>query len=224
MTDYPSVAPTPELAALFPTRLTDVEKLVYDYVISFATNTLETGTPALNDPRAGAPPIPIFRGWPPFPGPIPAIGISAGTEGEDQQNKTMVQFAGTPRAYDDQGVLLGVADYYAQPIYSPILVVFVHENRDERDRLHNELRRLLFPLTRQLPQMDGASLIKEVAIDAEKDEGQTGPDVGDEPMILYTSLFTVHVKHEMLEAADVTAAEDLLQRIDVTSTPADSGP
>jgi hypothetical protein len=33
-------------------------------------------------------------------------------------------------------------------------VQLIHENRDERDRLHNELRRVLAPLKRRLPARD----------------------------------------------------------------------
>src|SRR4051812_9773100 len=142
MPDFPSPAPTPELGALFPTRLPDPEELVYEYVHRAAVEPVVSGIPALRffaTERPDMPTIPVVRGWPAFPGKVPAIGVAAGPETEDQQHElTGGGFAGDVIARDAGGTVLGSASYYAEPLYSTVLVELIHENRDERDRLHNE--------------------------------------------------------------------------------------
>jgi hypothetical protein len=97
--------------------------------------------------------------------------------------------------------VIATADYYSEPLYVPVVVEMIHENRDERDRLHNELRRLLFPLRRKLLGMD--PLIRRVRVDSEKQD----MPLDEAPYVLYVSLFTVHTYFEMLEAANVTGAD-----------------
>lgn len=251
MTEFASDAPTPELAALFPTVIPDVEGYVYQYVKAATAQGLASGVPALSfyadrarSAREGRV-IDVVAGWPSYPGVVPAIGVALGTEGEDQQHETTQGgFAGTAYAYSDltfpadgsgltfaadgtgirplQGAeVIGTADYYSEPLAATIMVLLIHENRDERDRLHDELRRVLFPLRRYLHRQDPQ--IKKVAIDAEKGEYASGPDVDLEPFVIYNSTFTVHVGYEMLEATNVGGADSVLGAIDVTVQQTDGG-
>lgn len=225
MTDYLPQAPTPQLAAAFPTQVIDVERLVYEYVRDAAAQGVASGLPALSfypDRARSATEgrkVPVAKGWPAFPGKVPAIGVAAGPETEDQQHDSIEGgFAGTVYATDTvTGLVVGAADYYAEPIYSPIIVTLMHENRDERDRLHVELRRLLNPLKTDL--LRASPRINRVRLDAEKSEQDGGPPQAEQPFWLYFSLFTVHVYHEMLEARNVAGPDGILQRIDVTVTP-----
>lgn len=232
---FPSQAPTPELAALFPKVIVDVEELIYGYVKEATGAGLAAGAPALSfyeDPArsvAEGRTVPVVKGWPAFPGQVPAIGVAAGPETEDQQADAIQGgFAGEARAYvkDAQGndttEVLGIADYYSEPLYVPITVELVHENRDERDRLHNQMRMLMLPLRTTLLERTG--LIKRVRVDAEKTEAATGPLGEEAPMIAYLSLFTVHVYSEMLVPRDIVDATGVIGRIDVSVTAADTGP
>ncbi len=206
-----------------------------------AAQDLPSGLPALSfyADRARATAegrkVPVVRGWPAYPGMVPAIGVAAGPESEDKQaDLEQGGFAGTLTAYEDlrfpadgtglaftDGQIeplhgaapVGFADYYAEPLYATVVVELIHENRDERDRLHNELRRVLFPLRRWLPGRD--ALIRKVAVDGEKTEQNGGPPTAEEPMWVYISLFTVHVFYEMLEAANVRDASRVPTSIDV---------
>jgi hypothetical protein len=109
--------------------------------------------------------------------------------------------------------VIGSADYFAEPLYVPVIVELIHENRDERDRLHNELRRLLFPLRRKLLGMD--PLIRRVRVDSEKQD----TPMDEAPYVLYVSLFTVHVYFEMLEATNVTGTDGIISSLATTVTP-----
>lgn len=223
MTSYRSPvvgAADPNLGYLFPTKLPDPEVLVYemvrDSVEAFVlfpddalyglTLPLEFSNPPLvgwkSNPQDTDPVIPVLRGWPEYPGKVPAIGVQIGNESEDDQYAAIsAQFAGEATVTDDAGNIIGSADYWSQPLYSPVIVELIHENRDERDRLHNELRRVLFPLARRLPMRD--PLVKRVRVDAEKQE----LPMEEQPRPIYVSIFTVHVYYEMLEAANVTGPE-----------------
>lgn len=223
---YPSDAPTQELSEALPSILPDCEALVYEFVKAATEALLPNGQPALSfyadRARAAAEglTIPVVRGWPAYPGKVPAIGVAAGTESEDNQHQTTVGgFAGTVYATDsDTGEKVGAADYYAEPLYVPVIVELIHENRDERDRLHNELRRILFPVRSKLPAAEPRGLIRKVTLDAQKDEVTEGPPVVDEPFTIYTSIFTVHVYGEMLDARNVT--DQIIERVDAEVSPA----
>lgn len=225
MPDYPSAHPDPELAAAFPHRIPDPEQLVYSYVKAAAAGTPLQGAPPLSfyaDPARAAAEgrmIDVARGWPQYPGKVPAIGVGYGQEGEDPAQQTIQGgFAGSVDAHDDAGALIGSADYYAEPLYIPIVVLLIHENRDERDRLHNMLRLVLTPLRTWLPTSDG--LIKKVTVDMQKDElSSDGPPVSEQPFTVYQSITTVHVYCEAWSPRNIVDASQIVQRIDATSTP-----
>ncbi len=245
MTAYPSRVfngPT-SLGDVFPTLLPDAERLVYEFLADAAGDPRGTGTVedrisfpdsrdvqlklpatfteqppfAIFKSRTG-PPIPVVRGWPAYPGKIPAIGVASGTESDDQQHDSESGgFVGDLYAVDAYGKVIATAAYYSEAIYAPVIVQLLHENRDERDRLHNELRRVLFPLRRRL--LDRDPQIRRVKVDAEKTEVAGGPPEADQPFLVYLSVFTVHVWMEMLEATDVTGPDQLVGSITVTVNP-----
>jgi hypothetical protein len=227
MTDYPSQASTPELGAAFPTRIPDPETMVYTYVKAAAAGTLPSGAPALqfyaDQARALSEGkiIDVAQGWPAYTGVMPAIGIGSGNEGEDPAQATIQGgFVGELLAYQPDGVtVLGAADYYSEPLYIPVVVVLIHENRDERDRLHHQLRMVLTPLRTYLPLIDAQ--IKRVTVDMQKDEmSSDGPPVSELPFLVYTSITTVHVYCEMLSPRNIVDAAHRLTAIQVaTSTP-----
>lgn len=219
---FPSVAPTVELSTTFVTHLVDVERTIFEYVYAAAQQDLPDGLPALSfyadRARAAAEQrrVDVVQGWPPYPGQIPAIGVAAGPETEDAQHEIeQGGFAGTDyKVVDDERV--ASANYYAEALYATVIVELIHENRDERDRLHNELRRILFPLRRELPR--ATRLVRRVRVDAEKQEQEAGPPAVESPRLVYISVFTVHVYHELLEAQDVGGPESIVGRIDATVT------
>lgn len=232
----------PSLADLFPTLLPEPEKLIYEHVkdatrtrimfpedAAFALTLPATfdQAPLLNfypdgntvwDDAADdeSPVIPVTRGTSlAYEGHTPAISVGLGNDSEDSARALEGGgFVGEARAYEADGVtVFGIADYYSQPLYASVLVQLIHENRDERDRLHNELRRLLFPLRRKLLGMD--PLIRRVRVDSEK---QDAP-MDEAPYVLYVSLFTVHVYYEMLEATNVTGTDGIISTVAVAQTP-----
>ncbi len=222
----------PNLGDIFPTYIPDPERLVYEMVRSAVGSFIlfpdQPGwgirlpatfknPPLLSfygDQRETQRSIEVVRGWPEYPGVVPAIGVQIGNESEDDQYIGIsASFAGERTAVDDDGELLGTADYWSQPLYSPVIVELIHENRDERDRLHNELRRVLFPLARRLPMRD--ALIKRVRVDAEKQE----LPMEDQPRPIYVSVFTVHVYYEMLEAANVIGPDGIITSVTPTVVP-----
>lgn len=220
MTEFPSQVlsgPNADAATLFPTLLPDPEKLVYDFVKAAAAAAQPSGVPALSfyaDRTRPQPEIPVVRGWPAYPGKVPAIGVASGPESEDKQHELPAAgFAGDV-VHREGGAIVATATYHAEPLYSTVLVELIHENRDERDRLHNELRRVLFPLRRKLPRLD--QLVRKVQVDAEKTESSQGPPVVEQPFTVYLSIFTVHVYYEMLEASNVRGEDLTIGRIDVS--------
>lgn len=216
---FPSNAPTPEIASLFPTRLPDPEQLVYDYVSRATADGLASGVPALSfyaDRARSATEgrkISVVRGWPAYPGVLPAIGVASGPETEDQQHEAeQGGLAGTVYATVPSTGQTAWADYYTEPLYATVIVELIHENRDERDRLHNELRRILFPLRSTL--LSNEPQLKKVTVDAEKTEEDVGPPAAEAPFVMYISIFTVHVYYEMLEAR--TIGTSTVQQVDWT--------
>lgn len=222
-----------EAGELFPTLLPDPEQIVYDYVLAATKprqkfpeelsggitvpSTMGSLRPLLDlhPGRQDSPGIDVVRGWPAYPGTIPAIGIATVTESEDQQ-RDVIQggFAGDLYAVDrDTRATVAQASYYVEPLYAVVVVELIHENRDERDRLHNALRRTMFPLRRILPS--GTPLIRRVQVDAERQE----LPLDEQPLTIYASLFSVHVWYEMLTAIDVSGLEQMIDGIEVTVDP-----
>jgi hypothetical protein len=93
-------------------------------------------------------------------------------------------------------------------------VLLIHENRDERDRLHNQLRMVLTPLRTWLPTQD--PLIKQRHRRHEQGRGLSdGPPVSEQPFTVYQSIVTVHVYCEMLTPRNIVDASGIALRIDV---------
>lgn len=230
--------PDQSLADLFPTRLPEPERLVYERVHDATRTRIQfpedpafalalpltfSIPPTLNfysdgntvwDPEADdeAPVIPVVRGTSlPYPGAVPAISVGFGNDSEDGARATEGgDFAGEVVAYDQLGNVLGAADYYAVPLYASIVVQLIHENRDERNRLHNELRRVLAPLTRLLPGLDPQ--ISRTTVSSE----QQDVPMDEAPLVMYVSVFTVEVWMEMLQAVDVVGPTGVIQTVNVT--------
>lgn len=160
------------------------------------------------------PTIPVIRGYPAYPAHVPGIGVFLSPEHEDDARRAIGgEFAGDLVQSDASGNTLGAASYYSYPQHSTVVVELIHENRDERDRLHAQLWRLLGPLERRLPGVD--RLYRTVSISAEKQE----LPIDEQPLPLYISLFTVEVDHEMLEAVDVVGPAGVITApISVTVT------
>lgn len=224
------------LGELFPTYLPDIERLVYQYVVEatqWRVGFPEDGggltLPATFSQRplldffaqcdlAGLA-IPVVRGWPAFPGKIPAIGVALGSEAEDAaQELEAGGFVGDVFALDSNGARVGTAAYFSLAMYTPVVVELIHENRDERDRLHEILKPTLFRLNRLLPDEDPK--IHKVRVSAEKQEVSGGPPEADQPFVVYISVFTVECWYEMLEAVDVRGEDGIIGAITVTVDPA----
>ena len=231
---YPTVAVDGDTLAgdLFPSVVPSPEVLVYEHLqaathwhLRFGEEVAVTLPHAFDRPpelsyfaHRDGPSIPVVRGWPAYPGKVPAIGVAGGNESADSQVAIESSgFAGDVAALDPSGNVVATASYFAYAIYSTVIVQLLHENRDERDRLHDELRRILAPLQRRLPGEEPR--IKKVQVDAEKAEVDGGPPVAKDPFTVYLSIFTVHVWHEMLEAVDVTGPTGLIGAINLTIVP-----
>jgi hypothetical protein len=221
---FPAVL-TQDPASAFPTLIPEPEKLVYAFVLQATQwrlrfpEELANGVHLPNSfsqaPGLAAPfaQIPVVRGWPAFPGDLPAIGVALGSESEDTGEDAITGgFVGDCVLKDREQNPLAWASYYSEPLYTTTVVELVHENRDERDRLHSEMRRILFPLRRLLPNQE--PLIRRVQVDAEKQE-----IANDElPMTVYCSVFTVHVWAEMLVPGDV-AVNANVEAVEITLVP-----
>lgn len=158
------------------------------------------------------PPIPVVRGWPAYPGSVPSIGVAEATSEDDESEDTIQGgFAGDVTAYDSNGNPVATCAYYAEPLLISIVVELIHENRDERDRLHDQLRRVIFPLKHLLPGQ--SPQIRRVQISAEK---QDLPQ--DElPRPIYVSLYTVNVGCEALIPTEI-APTTVVEAVTVTPT------
>lgn len=219
---------TGDLSRLFPSLVPEPEKLIWEYVHD-ATQyravfpeqltmglTLPAAFNVAPDIDSASGTIPVVRGWPAYPGEVPAIGVAMGPETEDPGEGGMAGgFVGDAYILDNpvSRNILATASYFAEPLYSQTIVELIHTNRDERDRLHNELRRILFPLRRILPSRSG--LIWKVQVDAEKQE----IDQDEAPIVAYVSIFTVHVWFEMWTATDVATSDAIVEQINVTVDP-----
>lgn len=164
-------------------------------------------------PKEGEwPVIPVSRGTAlPYPGTVPAISVGLANDSEDSATDSEGGgFAGDAYAYDAQGNVVGSAAYFSQPLYASVVVQLIHENRDERDRLHNELRRVLAPLTRRLPQREPQ--IHRTKVSSEKQD----VPMDESPYVMYVSVFTVEVWFEMLQAMDVVGTEAIITGLPLT--------
>lgn len=177
---------------------------------------LFAGTDETYPPVAGHPvkPIPVVRGWPAYPGAVPQIGVAVATENEDGSEKLgQGGFAGDVFAQDQNGKITATCAYYAEPLYSTVVVELIHENRDERDRLHNMIRRRLYPLRHMIPS--AYSTVKEIAIQSEKQE----LPVDEQPLTIYVSLFTVEMWAEALIPTTVLTGAGITGKVEVNVEP-----
>jgi hypothetical protein len=216
---FPPVAPE-NVAELFPSYLPSAEQIVWD-TLNDATqcgvlfpedtdlglvlpltfeNPPDIGLFADTDPETYPTvngiknsPIVIVKGWPAYPGQIPQIGVAVASENEDgSQRLGQGGFAGDAYARDEEQNIVASCAYYAEPLYSVVIVELIHENRDERDRLHNQIRRALYPLRHLVPSSN--PLVKELQVQSEK----TDLPVDEQPLTIYVSVFTVECWTEAL--------------------------
>jgi hypothetical protein len=223
--------PAGDLRSLFPSFIPQPEQIVYRAVkdacsrralfppdgqglalpLAFAIPpdvALYPGMDSTYPPTPSGPvvEIPVTRGWPTYPGSVPAIGVAEADTPEDESEETIqAGFAGDVFAYDTQGNVLATASYYAEPLRTTVVVELIHTNRDERDRLHDQLRRIIFPLRSTMPA--ASSQIRDVRIGAEKQD----VPVDEQPIVMYVSLFTVTVTAEALIATEIVPAGVITQ-------------
>lgn len=233
---FPSVAPD-NIGALFPSYLPNAEQIVWDAVNDstlagvffpeddpvgltlpltfdlppdvglFAGTDPET-YPTVNGVKNS--PIKVVRGWPAYPGMIPQIGVAIVTENEDGASRLgQGGFAGDAFARDAEGNIIASCAYYAEPLYSVVVVELIHENRDERDRLHDQLRRRLYPLRHLVPS--SSAIVKELQVQSEKQD----LPVDEQPNTLYVSVFTLELWTEALIPTQVQVNPQLISTIDV---------
>jgi hypothetical protein len=239
---FPSVAPA-NAAGLFPSYLPNAEQIVWDalndatqcaaffpddgeglpFPITFETPPnlglfadiapgSEENPVSLNG--INVVPIKIVKGWPAYPGVVPQIGVAIATENEDGAGRLgQGGFAADAVARDESGNIVASASYYAEPLYSVVVVELIHENRDERDRLHDQLRRALYPLRHLVP--GSSSIVKELAVQSEK----TDLPVDEQPLTIYVSLFTVEVWSEALIPTAVQVNPAIIGPINVAVEP-----
>ena len=154
-------------------------------------------------------PIKIVKGWPTYPGAMPQIGVAIATESEDGAGRLgQGGFAGDAYVRDGEDNIVATCAYYAEPLYSVVVVELIHVNRDERDRLHNQLRRKLYPLRHLVPS--SSSQVKELQVQAEKQD----LPVDEQPNTIYVSLFTVEFWSEALIPTQVQINPAVVGSID----------
>lgn len=220
----------PDVGSLFPTIVPEPEKLVYQFLLEACGGTSaqegteppegviafpeDQGTPVALPASFGAPALmisgpegpralPLVRGWPTYPGKIPALGVAIGTETEDDEDEGLAGgFLGDAIAKTKNGEILASASYYAQRVYGTVIVELISENRDQRDTIHTQIRTVLAPLKRRLPSLD--KRILRASVDSEKQEVEGGPPENEQPFVVYCSVFTVHCWYEMWQAENVT--------------------
>jgi hypothetical protein len=233
---FPSIAPE-GVGNLFPAYLPNAEQLVWDALndatqsgVLFPEDTaaglvlpftfenppdigLFADTDSVTYPTVDGlrnSPITIVKGWPSYPGAIPQIGVAIATENEDGAGRLgQGGFAGDALARDEQGNVVASCAYYAEPLYSVVVVELIHENRDERDRLHDQIRRRLYPLRHIAPS--SSAVIKELQVQAEKQD----LPVDEQPLTIYVSVFTVEVYSEALIPTEVQINPQLIGSIAV---------
>jgi hypothetical protein len=233
---FPAVAPE-GIEGVFPSYLPNAEQIVWDTLndatqvgvvfpedsegglplpltfenppgIGLFADTDPVTYPIVNGMKNG--PIVIVRGWPAYPGAIPQIGVAIATENEDGASRLgQGGLAGDAYARDEEGNVLATCAYYAEPLYSVVVVELIHENRDERDRLHEQLRRVLYPLRHIVPS--ATPLVKELQVQSEKQD----LPVDEQPLTIYVSVFTVEMWTEALIPTEIQINPAVVGRIDV---------
>lgn len=155
-------------------------------------------------------PVKVVKGWPAYPGQVPAIGVAISTENEDGSGRLgQGGFAGDIFGRDEHGNIVASAAYYAEPLYSVVVVELIHENRDERDRIHDQLRRRLYPLRHLVPS--ASAIVKELAVQSEKNE----LPLDEQPLTIYVSVFTVEVWSEALIPTEIQINPEVVGDITV---------
>lgn len=223
-----------DLSALFPAVIPQVEQIVYERVrdacssrqifpadgsgltlpVSFDIPPDVSLYPGQDDSYA-IPAIPVVRGWPAYPGAIPAIGVAESDSSDDQAQSLLAGgFAGDVFAYDELGNVLATCAYYAEPIRVTVVVELIHTNRDERDRLHDQLRKVIFPLRHLIANSTGQ--VRDVQVSAEKQD----LPLDEQPIVMYISLWTIQVQAEALIPDEIMPV-GVIDRIDATVTEID---
>jgi hypothetical protein len=231
-----------DLSALFPAVIPQVEQIVYERVrdacssravfpadgsgltfpVSFnvapdvslypGQDGTYTVPGAVNEGKP-VPAIPVVRGWPAYPGAIPAIGVAESDSSDDQAQSLLAGgFAGDVNAYDALGNVLATCAYYAEPIRVTVVVELIHVNRDERDRLHDQLRKVIFPLRHLIA--NSTAQVRDVQVSAEKQD----LPLDEQPLVMYISLWTIQVQAEALIPDEIMPV-GVISRVETTVTP-----
>jgi len=169
---------------------------------------------------AGVGELPVHQGWPTDLGELPALGVARGPQAGDGQPLGTGTFAGEVVALDEDGVAYSSATYYVHPQSTDIVVELLHHDPTERDRLHEELQLALAPLGRALQTRD--ALVREVTVTGRKRALEDPAAAGALAATAHTSLFTVRVAYELLEARDVAGPESVTDRVEVSVTVTDT--
>lgn len=237
--------PIRDPGSLFPTMIPEVEKIVYQTVLDACSSRMIFPTegqgiplpaafsipPSIGlfagkdstytipaGPNAGQPipPIPVVRGWPAYPGVVPAIGVAESTSTEDSAERgTAGGFAGDVNAVDELGNIVATCAYYAEPLRITVVVELIHTNRDERDRLSEQLWRTLLPLRRSIS--DQSPQVRDVQLGSEKQD----LPIDEQPIVMYVSVFTIEVDAEALVPTEIVtaAAGGVITQVITTITP-----
>jgi len=228
-----------DVGAMFPTIMPEPEQIVYNAINDACNSRLILANdgqgaqlpnafnlppdislfkgldPTYSNPVTGQQiqSIRVTRGWPVYPGQVPAIGVAESTSSDDPASATAQSgFAGDVYAVDQAGNVLATCAYYAEPLYTTVVVELIHTNRGERDRLHDQLRRVIFPLRHIMPS--ASSQIREVSISAEKQD----VPVDEQPIVMFVSLFTIEVWSEALIPTEIVLG-GVVQQIVTSVTP-----
>lgn len=234
--------PVGDLASLFPTILPQVERIVYETIQdACSTRTvfpeegqglplpaefsilpdvglfrgMDSTYPLPVGRNAGdpVPQIPVIRGWPAFPGALPAIGVAEAQTAEDQSERALqAGFAGDAYATDDLGNVLATCAYYSEPLVTTVVFELIHSNRDQRDRLQDQLLRVVYPLRRRLSRLSAQTF--DVHIAAEKQD----LPVDEQPNVIYVSVFTLEIHFEALIPSEITT-DAVITELAITVTP-----
>jgi hypothetical protein len=207
MPDYPSEAPTPELSAAFVTRLPTPRRLVYDYVKAAAARYAAAGRPALSStptPRARrrGRKIDVVRGWPAYPGKVPAIGVGAGPRARTPRSSRSRAASSAARRHDSRRRADRRRRLLRRAALHPRRRA-AHPRKPRRARPAAQPAALvLTPLRTLLPDPGRPDQARHV--DMIKDEllGRH-PPADRAAVLIYQITFTVHVYCEMLTPRNI---------------------
>lgn len=221
------MTPVSDAATTFPTRSPDVGQYVLEYVQDLAVEGLADGAPALSfyaDPAqsvAEQKAIAVVPDWPVYPGEVPVLGVARGPQPAGSSSSGAGVLAGEVVAVDEAtGIPYASATYYVHAQSAEIVVELLHDDRGERDRLHDALQRGLAPLGRVLQQRD--PLVRDVTVTGRKRELEPEAPASVVPATLHLSVFSVLVNYELLEAHDVGGPDSVSERVEVSVTVTDS--